>query len=39
MKEDPYEQNPLNSPELEIYKELRYQLQDHIRRTGAIPWQ
>jgi arylsulfatase A-like enzyme len=39
IKNDEYEENPLNSSEVEIYQEIRFQLQDHIRKAGAIPWQ
>jgi arylsulfatase A-like enzyme len=39
LKKDEYEKNPLNISGDEIYGKLRVQLQDHIRRAGAIPWQ
>ncbi len=38
LDNDPYEQNPLpdNSEE---YRKLFFELQKHIIRTGAVPWQ
>lgn len=39
LKDDEYEQNPLNPSDKEIYKTLRFQLQEHIREAGGIPWQ
>ena len=36
---DPYEQNPLETVESEIYQSLRSALQEHIQETGRIPWQ
>jgi arylsulfatase A-like enzyme len=39
LKKDEYEKNPLNNSGDEIYRKLRVQLQDHIRRAGAVPWQ
>jgi len=39
IKNDEHEENTLNSSEVEIYQEIRFQLQDHIRKAGAIPWQ
>lgn len=39
IKNDEYEENPLNSSKIKIYKELRLELQEHIRKAGAIPWQ
>ena len=39
LKEDPYETNPLDPREIEIYDSLRFQLQEHIRESGQIPWQ
>lgn len=35
---DPLETNPLNDRPKE-FKELRYELSQHIRRSGKIPWQ
>jgi arylsulfatase A-like enzyme len=35
---DPYEKEPLDE-NLEKFKELMYELSQHIRRSGAIPWQ
>ena len=45
LKNDEYEKEPLDpsdpSDQIEnkIYKTLRSQLQDHIRKAGEIPWQ
>ncbi|MBJ6368730.1 sulfatase family protein [Snuella sedimenti] len=39
LKNDEYETQPLNTSGVEVYNELRSQLQDHIRKTGRVPWQ
>ncbi len=39
ISEDMLEATPLNTEDNEIYKELRKELEEHIRRSGAIPWQ
>ncbi len=39
INNDEYEKNALDPSEDEIYQELRSQLQQHIRRSGEIPWQ
>ena len=39
IAEDPYEQNPLNTADYEIYNTLRNKLTAHILSSGAIPWQ
>lgn len=39
LKKDEYEKNPLNVSESEIYQEIRSQLKEHIRKSGATPWQ
>ncbi|WP_242083412.1 sulfatase [Aestuariivivens sediminis] len=39
LKNDPYEKQPLNPSDMEQYQDLRFQLQNHIRKAGAIPWQ
>lgn len=39
MKEDEFEKHNLESSGDEDYKALRAQLQEHIRKSGAIPWQ
>jgi hypothetical protein len=38
IKEDPLETIPLDDNPKEFHK-LRYQLSQHIRKAGAIPWQ
>jgi len=38
LKEDPKEEKPLNKNQKE-YKILFKELQNHIRKAGAIPWQ
>lgn len=35
---DPYEKSPLDE-ELGEFRELKYTLSQHIRKSGAIPWQ
>lgn len=35
---DPFEKEPLDENS-EKFKELKYELMQHIRRSGAIPWQ
>ncbi len=39
LAEDPYEKSPLSSTEDKKYANLRFQLQQHIRNAGAVPWQ
>ncbi|MEL6844563.1 MAG: sulfatase/phosphatase domain-containing protein, partial [Bacteroidota bacterium] len=39
IKNDEYEETPLDPTELEDYKQIRLYLQEHIRESGAIPWQ
>jgi len=38
IKEDPFETTPLDDKPKEFHK-LRYELSQHIRRSGTIPWQ
>jgi arylsulfatase A-like enzyme len=38
IKEDPLETTPLDDKPKEFHK-LRYELSQHIRRSGTIPWQ
>jgi arylsulfatase A-like enzyme len=38
LKDDPHEENPLDSKH-EKYRMLFAALQDHIIKTGAVPWQ
>lgn len=38
IETDPYEKNPLDV-NLNQFKELKYGLTQHIRKSGAIPWQ
>jgi arylsulfatase A-like enzyme len=35
---DPYEQQPLDENS-EVFSELKYELSQHIRKSGAVPWQ
>lgn len=39
LDSDPAEQHPLAEPTSEMYKKLFRGMMEHIRRTGAIPWQ
>ncbi len=39
MVEDPYEKNPLDPKAFEIFDSIRFQLQEHIRQSGLVPWQ
>ena len=39
MAEDEYEQSPIQDRRPDEFKNLKRQLQEHIRRTGSIPWQ
>jgi arylsulfatase A-like enzyme len=39
LKEDPYETNPLDQFQSDAYSNLRSQLQEHIQKSGSIPWQ
>ncbi|MCP4311995.1 MAG: sulfatase-like hydrolase/transferase [Bacteroidetes bacterium] len=36
---DPYEKNPLKTSDLDSFQQIRSQLQEHIRKAGATPWQ
>lgn len=38
IAEDELENAPLNSEDNEIYRELRMELQEHIRKSGAVPY-
>jgi arylsulfatase A-like enzyme len=35
---DPYEKRPLDENS-NVFRELKYELSQHIRKTGAVPWQ
>jgi hypothetical protein len=35
---DPYEKQPLDENS-EKFRELKYELSQHIRKSGAVPWQ
>ena len=35
---DPYEKQPLDENS-NVFRELKYELSQHIRKSGAIPWQ
>lgn len=35
---DPYEKQPLDENS-EVFRELKYELSQHIRKSGAVPWQ
>ncbi|MCB0554557.1 MAG: sulfatase-like hydrolase/transferase [Phaeodactylibacter sp.] len=39
IEADEMEKTPLNPENNEIYSALRIALQEHIRKSGAIPWQ
>lgn len=39
MKSDPYETNPLEGKEDKDYRQLFINLTEHIRLSGAIPWE
>ncbi len=39
LENDEYEKEALDPSEDEIYQTLRFQLQEHIRKAGEIPWQ
>jgi len=39
LKADPYETNPLEQSDHRIFDSLRFQLQEHIRQGGRVPWQ
>ncbi len=39
LKTDPYETKSLDISENEVFKNLRTELREHIRKAGAIPWQ
>lgn len=39
ITEDELEKAPLDTEGKEVYSELRMALQQHIRKSGAVPWQ
>ena len=39
MASDELEQNPLGPEGNDMYQTLRLQLQEHIRKSGSVPWQ
>jgi arylsulfatase A-like enzyme len=39
LKDDPLERNPLDPDEFKDFDLLRKELQNHIRKSGSIPWQ
>ena len=39
MENDEYEEDPINPSEIEIFQQIRFQLQEHIRKARATPWQ
>lgn len=39
MFSDEYEKNAMDPAADENFKKIRYELQEHIRKAGAIPWQ
>jgi arylsulfatase A-like enzyme len=39
VDEDELENAPLRSADNEVYGELRRALQEHVRQSGAVPWQ
>ncbi|MDR1595271.1 MAG: sulfatase-like hydrolase/transferase [Prevotellaceae bacterium] len=39
LKNDPNEQTPLSIETSERYRKLFYELMDHVREAGQVPWQ
>ena len=39
LERDPLEKNPINTKDNELFKALKFSLQEHIRASGKIPWQ
>lgn len=39
LEKDPLEKNPINAKDNELFKALRFSLQEQIRASGKIPWQ
>jgi len=39
LDKDPLEKNPINTKDNELFKALKFSLQEHIRASGKIPWQ
>lgn len=39
LGKDEYEKAPLPTDDSEVYRQLRNELQKHIKRAGAVPWQ
>lgn len=39
IKDDPTEENPITNHNSELFKEIFQALTEHIRQSGAIPWQ
>jgi len=39
MKKDSLEESPLDLSDSDVFKAIRFQLQEHIRKAGAVPWQ
>ena len=39
LKDDPYEQRPLDTANSKVYQRLRTELMGHIRASGQVPWQ
>jgi hypothetical protein len=39
LKDDPLEQDPLVPEDFEDFDQLRKELQNHIQKSGSIPWQ
>lgn len=39
LKDDPHETSPLDPAKFEAFKNMKKQLQEHIRLSGMVPWQ
>jgi len=39
IEHDEYEENPINPSDIDFFQQIQFQLQEHIRKAGAIPWQ
>lgn len=39
LEKDPFEKSPSNTKDLEMFKQLKSALQEHIRASGKVPWQ
>lgn len=39
LEKDPFEKSPSNTKDLDLFKQLKSALQEHIRASGKVPWQ